>query len=158
MELWTKTHRKLSALSQRCFLLLNREVFQIYSRQELQQIHISSASLPLLAPILSPVSSSSSHTHLTSQVPPSSSGLLIAPPIQVIGIRGFPKSSCWKGMASCCIHIQIWRWGGKRRERKIAKLATFTQHDFALIQTCELHRVQNKRKQMCPSHQQLYYY
>lgn len=34
----------------------------------------------------------------------------------------------------------------------------FTQRDFALIQACELDRAENKPKQMCPSHQQKYYY
>ena len=46
----------------------------------------------------------------------------------------------------------------KKRGEKVAKLAMFTQRDFALIQACELDRAQNKRKQMCPSHQQIYYY
>lgn len=46
----------------------------------------------------------------------------------------------------------------KERGKKGAKLAMFTQRDFALIQACELDRAQNKRKQMCPSRQQIYYY
>lgn len=46
----------------------------------------------------------------------------------------------------------------KKRGEKVAKLAMFTQHDFALIQACELTRAQNKRKQMRPSHEQIYYY
>ena len=157
-ELWTEIHLGflLHCKKRWVFFALRGSVPNLFNPGSTVEIHISSTPLPSYSLSFLPFSSEYGHDS------PGSTFWSKSPhpsPLQDLWIWGsFPKSFGWKEMTSCSIHIKIWRWGRKREEKKVAKLAMFTQRDFALIQACELDRAQNKRMQMCPSHQQIYYY
>ena len=117
-ELWTELHMGFLLHCKRrwLFFALRGSVPNLFTPGSTVEIHISSTPLP--SDCLSFLLFSSRYGH-DSLISTFWSRSPHPSPLQDLWIWGScPKSFGWKEMASCSIHIKIWRWGRKREGEK----------------------------------------